>query len=71
MAEMDTKGLTTIAMTAGKWLLARLEEPSTFAGGGMVASALVGIFGPDQGMNIAHALLLVGGIVAIWMPEKK
>jgi hypothetical protein len=54
---------------AGIWLLARLEEPSTWAGGGVLAVMAHSYFGATGDALIA-ALAALGGFLAMAMPEK-
>jgi len=53
------------------YVLARWEEPSTWAGTGIVSMAIIAWLGPSLGGSIITALAAVGGVLAIVLPEKK
>ena len=54
------------------WVLARLEEPSTWAGGGLIAIALKasGLFSDELIIHILAAGAGFGGLLAVILPEK-
>jgi hypothetical protein len=54
----------------GHWLLARMEEPSTWAGSGVLAVAAHAYFGVAGDAAIA-LLSAIGGFFAVVIPEKK
>ncbi len=54
---------------AGIWLLARLEEPSTWAGSGVIAVLAHSYFGAAGEALVAVGASL-GGFLAIVLPEK-
>ncbi|MDI9847575.1 hypothetical protein QM467_05805 [Rhodoblastus sp. 17X3] len=54
----------------GHWLLARMEEPSTWAGSGVLAVAAHAYFGAAGDAAIA-LLAAIGGFFAVVIPEKK
>jgi len=53
------------------WFLARIEEPSTWAGAGVVGFALnnAGV-APNVATAILNVGMAVGGLLAIVLPEK-
>lgn len=55
---------------AGAWLLARWEEPSTWAGTGIIAVTAHLYFGA-AGDAAVVALAAIGGFLAFVIPEKK
>lgn len=56
----------------GKLILARLREPSTWAG---IAGLVAGVSVLPHAGDVAQSITLVGGaiagLLAIWMPEAK
>ena len=56
-----------------QWFLARIEEPSTWAGTGVVALLLksTGVIPDDVANNILALGAAVGGLLAIVLPEKE
>jgi uncharacterized membrane protein len=59
-----------VAMNAVAFLLARLKEPSTFAGLGALLAA-AGIHANDAVVQaIVQALVSLAGLAAVLMPEK-
>jgi hypothetical protein len=60
------KGLLAL----GHWALARMEEPSTWAGSGLLAVTAHAYFGAAGDAAIA-ALAAIGGFFAVVIPEKK
>ena len=56
-----------------KWMLARIEEPSTWAGTGVVAIVLKnsGLIDSDLADHLLAAGAAIGAILAIVLPEKK
>jgi hypothetical protein len=54
----------------GHWLLARMEEPSTWAGSGILSIAAHAYFGVAGDAAIA-LLAAIGGFFAVVIPEKK
>lgn len=54
----------------GHWLLARMEEPSTWAGSGVLAVTAHAYFGATGDAAIA-VLAAIGGFFAVVMPEQK
>ena len=67
----STTTITTILQTALTWVLTRAEEPSTYAGTGMLAIGLSAVLGPTKGQVILTALLGLSGVLAILLPEKR
>ena len=55
-----------------KWFLARIEEPSTWAGTGILAIVLKqsGFIDPAIADHVLAIGAAVGGLLAIVMPEK-
>ena len=53
------------------WALARLEEPSTWAGGGIATIAIHMLFPGALGDSILGVLVSVGALMAIIIPEKE
>jgi hypothetical protein len=53
----------------GHWLLGRIEEPSTWAGSGILAVTAHAYFGATGDAAIA-ALAGISGFLAILIPEK-
>ena len=51
------------------WALARLEEPSTYAGGGVLAVLAHTYFGAT-GDALVGVLAAVGGLLAVVVPER-
>lgn len=58
------------AKTIVKWVLARLEEPSTWAGGSAAVVAVHILFPGALGDSLVAALAAIGGVLAIVYPEK-
>jgi len=54
------------------WIIARLEEPSTWAGGGLIAMGLKasGLVSDELVVHILAAGAAIGGLLAIILPEK-
>jgi len=52
------------------WLIARLKEPSTWAGTGLIASAVHNYIPGSMGDNIISTLQGLGGILAVLLEEK-
>ena len=69
--------MTTVSFDTSKlkkalvWVLTRFEEPSTFAGGGIVAALVATWFPGELGHQILIALSAIGAVLAIVLPEKK
>lgn len=57
-------------MKLGHWLLARLEEPSTWAGSGVLAVTAHAYLGAAGDAAIG-VLAAIGGFFAVVIPEKK
>jgi hypothetical protein len=55
----------------GIYLLARLEEPSTYAGGSVLATLIAAVFPGHLGTAILGAMAAIGAVLAIAIPEKK
>ncbi len=53
------------------WLLARVEEPSTWAGAGIVAVVVHSIAPGAVGDSILAVGAAVGGLLAVVVPEKR
>lgn len=53
------------------YILARLEEPSTYAGGSVLATIVAAIFPGHLGTAILAAMAAIGAVLAIVIPEKK
>lgn len=54
----------------GHWLLTRMEEPSTWAGSGVLAVSAHAYFGAAGDAAIT-VLAAIGGFFAVVIPEKK
>jgi hypothetical protein len=57
-------------MKLGQWVLARMEEPSTWAGTGVLAVTAHACFGAAGDAAIA-VFAAIGGFFAVVIPEKK
>ena len=57
--------------SVGAWMLARLEEPSTWAGGSVLALAIHAAFPGTLGNAIIAVIASIGGLLAVVVPEKK
>ena len=57
--------------SVGAWMLARLEEPSTWAGGSVLALAIHAAFPGALGNAIIALLASAGALLAIIIPEGK
>ena len=57
--------------SVGAWMLARLEEPSTWAGGSVLALAIHAAFPGTLGNAIIALLASAGALLAIIIPEGK
>ncbi|MBG0810597.1 hypothetical protein IY145_14590 [Methylosinus sp. H3A] len=53
------------------WLLARAEEPSTWAGTGVLAAIVHSIAPGALGDGVLAAGAALGGLIAVVAPEKK
>ena len=53
------------------YLLARLEEPTTYAGGGVLATMIMAVLPEHLGSAILGAMAAIGALLAIILPEKK
>lgn len=51
------------------WVLARLEEPSTWAGAGIVAVAIHSVFPGALGDQLLAVGAAIGGLLAVVVPE--
>ncbi|WP_018264311.1 MULTISPECIES: hypothetical protein [Methylosinus] len=56
--------------SAYAWLLARVEEPSTWAGTGVVAAIVHSVAPGALGDGVLAAGAALGGLIAIVAPEK-
>ncbi len=52
------------------YVLARIEEPSTWAGGGIAAMAISAVAPGNLAANILQIGGAVGGLLAVVLPEK-
>ena len=57
-------------MSIVNWFLARIEEPSTWAGTGLIALGLHAV-APSVASQVLAVGSAVGGILAVALPEKK
>lgn len=57
--------------TLWTYLLTRLEEPSTYAGGSVLATLVAAVFPGHLGTAILGAMAAIGAVLAIVIPEKK
>jgi hypothetical protein len=63
--------LTPYVKVAWAWAVARLKEPSTFAGGGIFAMAITVAGVPPAQQSFALAICAGFGSLAVAMSEKK
>jgi hypothetical protein len=52
------------------WVLARLSEPSTWYGAGVLVAGIAAHFAPDAWAAFLHGVQFVGAGAAIFTPEK-
>lgn len=57
-------------LSFGKWVLARIEEPSTWSGTGIAAVVLAQFLPPDLLHAVLTTLGSIGALLAIVLPEK-
>jgi drug/metabolite transporter superfamily protein YnfA len=53
------------------WIVARLHEPSTWGGAGVISLVIHQIWPGVLGDNILNVAAAFGGVIAILMSEKK
>ena len=52
------------------WLVARLKEPSTYVGGGLIATAVHSFLPGALGDSAMTVLQAIGGLAAVVLAEK-
>jgi hypothetical protein len=53
------------------WIVARLKEPSTYAGGGIISLVVHQLYPGSLGDSIVTSIAAVSGTIAMIMSEKK